>query len=198
RSSCGSTISLTRLRELLVRCVVRVAAGEWILVSGGRPIHHPLRVMLGFRVTRNDRFTMARAGFFRHLLKRDGGDGAVEPRAVELSPAEAGQLATVFAPPRRLRDLGRTSWLAVGLILLLAGVVWLLGTTQTIVGPLVAAAIVATVAGPIVRRLTVHRIPRAAGAAIVLLPAVALAGLVPVIVIGGVASPAPANVTQTS
>ena len=144
--------------------------------------------MLGFRVTRNDRFTMARAGFFRHLLKRDGGDGAVEPRAVELSPAEAGQLATVFAPPRWLRDLGRTSWLAVGLILLLAGVVWLLGTTQTIVGPLVAAAIVATVAGPIVRRLTVHRIPRAAGAAIVLLAAVALAVLVLVIVIGGITS----------
>jgi predicted PurR-regulated permease PerM len=146
--------------------------------------------MLEFRVSRNHRITMARAGFFRHLLKRDGAVGAVEPRAVELSPAEAGQLATVFAPPRWLRDLGRTSWLAVGLILLLAGVVWLLGTTQTIVGPVVAAAIVATVTGPIVRQLTAHRIPRAAGAAIVLLAAVAIAVVVLVIVIGGITSQA--------
>jgi predicted PurR-regulated permease PerM len=133
---------------------------------------------------------MARAGFFRQLLKRDGAVGAVEPPAVELSPAEAGQLATVFAPPRWLRDLGRTSWFLVGLFLLLAGLVWLLGTTQTIVGPVVAATIVAAVTAPIVRWLTAHRIPRAAAAAIVLLTAVALAVLVLVIVIGGITSQA--------
>jgi len=52
---------------------------------------------------------MARAGFFRHLLKRDGAGGAVETPAVELSPIEAVQLSTVFAAPRWLRDLGRTS-----------------------------------------------------------------------------------------
>ena len=133
---------------------------------------------------------MARAGFFRQLIKRDGAVGAVEPPAVELSPAEAGQLATVFAPPRWLRDLGRTSWFLVGLFLLLAGLVWLLGTTQTIVGPVIAATIVAAVTAPIVRWLTAHRIPRAAAAAIVLLAAVALAVLVLVIVIGGITSQA--------
>jgi putative heme transporter len=134
---------------------------------------------------------MARAGFFRHLLKRDGVDGAGEPPPpVELSPVEAGQLATVFTPPRWLRDLGRTSWLLVGFFLLLVGLVWLLGTTETIVGPVVAATIVAAVTAPIVRRLTAHRIPRAAAAAIVLLTAVALAVVVLVIVIGGITAQA--------
>ena len=133
---------------------------------------------------------MARAGFFRHLLKRDGAVDGSAPPAVELSPAEAGQLATAFTPPRWLRDLGRTSWLLVGLFVLLAGMVWLLGTTQTIVGPVVAATIVAAVTAPIVRWLTAHRIPRAAAAAIVLLAAVALAVVVLVIVIGGITSQA--------
>jgi predicted PurR-regulated permease PerM len=131
---------------------------------------------------------MARAGFFRHLLKRDVAVDASEPHPVELSPAEAGQLATVFAPPRWLRDLGRASWLLVGLFVLLAGVVWLLGTTQTIVGPVVAATIVAAVTAPVVRRLTTHRIPRAAAVAIVLLAVAAVAVVVIVIVIGGVTS----------
>jgi putative heme transporter len=131
---------------------------------------------------------MARAGFFRHLLKKDGAVDASESPPVELSSVEAGQLATVFAPPRWLRDLGRASWLLVGLFVLLAGVVWLLGTTQTIVGPVVAATIVAAVTAPVVRRLTTHRFPRAAAVVIVLLAVAAVAVVVIVIVIGGVTS----------
>ena len=129
--------------------------------------------------------------FFGHLFKRDGAGKPAESRPVELSPLEAGQLSSVFAAPRWLRDLGRASWLLVGLFLLLAGFVWLLGTTQTIVGPLVVATIVATVAAPVVRWLTAHRVPRAAGAALVLLGAVALAVLIVVIVIGGITSQNP-------
>ena len=125
---------------------------------------------------------------FRNLLRRDGAVKPAEPQSVELSPAEAGQLSTVFTPPRWLRDLGRASWLLVGLFALIAGIVWLLGTTQTIVGPVVAAAIVATVTAPIVRRLTEHRVPRAAGVAIVLLSVATVAVLVVVIVIGGITS----------
>jgi predicted PurR-regulated permease PerM len=123
----------------------------------------------------------------RHLLKRDG---AVEPteRSVELSPVEVGQLSSMFTPPRWLRDVGRTSWLLVGFFALLAGVVWLLGTMHTIVGPVVAATIVATVTAPIVRELTKHRIPRPAAAAIVLLGVAALGVLVLLVVIGGITS----------
>jgi len=122
-----------------------------------------------------------------HLFRRDRAGKSVEP-PVELSPLEAGQLSSVFTPPRWLRDLGRTSWLLVGLFLLVAGIIWLLGTTQTIVGPVVAATIVATVMAPLVRLLTAHRLPRAAAAAIVLLGVATLAFLVVLVVIGGITS----------
>jgi putative heme transporter len=125
----------------------------------------------------------------RHLLRMDHAAqrAASEPPGVALTPLESGQLATVFSPPRWLRDLGRSAWLLVGVFALFAGVVWLLGTTYTIVGPVIAATIVATVTGPIVARLARH-MPRAAGAAIVLLGIVAITVFVVVIVIGGVTS----------
>jgi len=103
----------------------------------------------------------------------------------ELAPAEAGELASVFASPRWLRDLGRMCWLLLGVLALLAVLGWLLGTTETIVGPVVAGTIVATVAGPVVARLTRH-MPRAAAAVIVLLALAAVAAAVVVLVIGGI------------
>ena len=48
-----------------------------------------------------------------------------------------------FAAPAWLRDLGFSSWLLVGFVLIIVGVVWLLGQTSTIVMPVVLAAIVA-------------------------------------------------------
>jgi putative heme transporter len=126
--------------------------------------------------------------FLRHRFKRDGATQPAEPSPVELGAQEVRQLETAFTPPRWLRDLGRTSWLLVGLFLLLAGLTWLLGTTNTIVGPLLAAVIVATVTAPIVRQLASHRIPRAAGAAIVVLGAAVLAAVIAIVVIGGITS----------
>jgi predicted PurR-regulated permease PerM len=108
-----------------------------------------------------------------------------EPPVFELRPDEAGQLASLFAPPRWLRDLGRLSWLLVGFFALVLGLVWLLGTTYEIVGPVVAGLIVATVAMPIVSTLARH-MPRAAAAGLVLLAVAALAVTVLVVVIGGI------------
>ena len=105
----------------------------------------------------------------------------------ELGPAEAGELTSVFNAPRWLRDLGRTAWLLLGVLFLLAVLGWLLGTTNTIVGPVVAGTIIATVAGPVVGRLALH-MPRAAAAGIVLLALAAVAAVVIVVVIGGITS----------
>jgi putative heme transporter len=126
--------------------------------------------------------------FLRHLRKKDGATAADEPTRLELDAAQARELATVFTPPRWLRDLGRTAWLLVGLFALLAALVWLLGTTYTITGPVVVATIIGTVAMPIVAGLERHRWPRAAAAVVVLLGLAALAVLVLVIVIGGITS----------
>jgi predicted PurR-regulated permease PerM len=126
-----------------------------------------------------------RAHFPRHRQRKDAAGIAVGRDGIEISVSELEALSTVFSPPRWLRDLGRASWLLVGVFALLAGLIWLLGVTYTIVGPVVGAAIVATVAMPLVAKLERH-MPRAAAAVIVLLGLVALGLVVVVIVIGGI------------
>jgi len=68
---------------------------------------------------------------------------------------------------------------------LVAGLVWLLGVTSTIAGPVAAAAIIATVTSPLVAVLARH-MPRAAAAAIVLVGLVGLATVIFVLVVAGI------------
>jgi predicted PurR-regulated permease PerM len=95
------------------------------------------------------------------------------------------QLRDAFGTPRWLRDLGRSSWLLVGVLALVGGLIWLLAATYTIVGPIVCALIVSVVAMPIVRLLD-RRLPRALAAALVLLAIAAICVLVVVIVVAGI------------
>jgi predicted PurR-regulated permease PerM len=124
---------------------------------------------------------------------RAGPDSASEP---QLRDDELAELETTFAPPPWLRDLGFASWLLVGVLGVLAGIIWLLGATYTIGGPVVAATIVGTVAMPIVAFLQRRRVPRPLGAVIVLLAIVALGVAVLVIVIGGIRSQSSAIATE--
>jgi putative heme transporter len=118
----------------------------------------------------------------RQARRKTQSDG----RAREIEAVDLQELTTAFAPPRWLRDVGRTSWFLVGVFALLAGLAWLLGATYTIVGPVVAATIVATVAMPGVAWLQGHRVPRAAGAAVVLLALAAIGVVILVLVLGGI------------
>jgi predicted PurR-regulated permease PerM len=94
-------------------------------------------------------------------------------------------LQHAFSTPRWLRDLGRSSWLLVGVLALLGGLIWLLAATYTIVGPMVCALIVAVVAMPLVRFLD-RRMPRALAAVIVLLAIAAVVVFIVVIVVAGI------------
>ena len=98
------------------------------------------------------------------------------------------ELTAALAPPRWLRNLGRTAWLLVGVALFLAGAVWLMSLTQSIVTPVITAAVVASVASPLVGWLSRHHVPRAAGAALVLLGLAAVGALAFVMVVAGIAS----------
>lgn len=109
---------------------------------------------------------------------------AVAPPEPEPLPAEA--LTGLFETPRWLRSLGRTSWLLVGVAALLVGLIWLLGITASIVQPVVAGGVIAAVAAPCVAWLGRHRVPRAAGAGIVLLAVVAVAVGMVLLVVGGI------------
>jgi predicted PurR-regulated permease PerM len=104
---------------------------------------------------------------------------------VEIDPSE---LSGIFAAPGWLRDLGIASWLLVGVAAALAGAVWLLALTQTIVVPVIVAAIIASVASPIVDWLQRRGVPRAGGTVIVFLVLVALAVGVALMILGGIAN----------
>ena len=106
-----------------------------------------------------------------------------EPAPTEVSATELGRL---FDPPRWLQDLGLLAWCLVGVGLVLFGTIWLLGAVSTIVVPVVTGTIAAAVAGPLVDALQRRRVPRAAGAALVLLLLLALGALVLLLVLGGI------------
>ena len=93
--------------------------------------------------------------------------------------------ATVFAPKQWLRDLGMSSWFLLGAALLLAGICWVLAQASTIVLPVVAGAVVATVAAPIVTWLGRHGVGRGWASLVVLLLLVAAAAVILVVVLGG-------------
>jgi putative heme transporter len=110
-----------------------------------------------------------------------------ENEVIEIEP---GELSGLLAAPRWLRDLGFSAWLLVGAGAALIGLIWLLSLTQTIVMPVITAAIIASVASPLVGWLNRHRIPRGVGAALVLLAIVLLGLGVGLIVLTGIASQA--------
>src|SRR3954451_803444 len=106
---------------------------------------------------------------------------------VELAP---GELRGVFAAPSWLRDLGMMSWLLVGVAVLLVGLATLLSLTNTIVAPVVTAAIIAAVLSPLVGVLERRGLPRAGAAALVFVALIVVAGVLAVLMLGAVTTQA--------
>jgi putative heme transporter len=125
---------------------------------------------------------MIRARLRRRPKERDA-----EP-ADTVVEIEAGELSGLFATPAWLRDLGLTSWLLVGVTLLLVGLVWIFSLTHTIVLPVITAGVVAAVASPLVAALAGHGVPRIVPAILVLLGLVALGVAFVVLIVAGVTS----------
>lgn len=112
---------------------------------------------------------------------------AAEKEVIEIEP---GALSGLFAAPKWMRDLGFSAWLLVGVAAALVGTVWLLSLTQTIVLPVLVAAIIASVSSPLVDRLRGFGIPRAAGAALVFILIIAVTVGIGLIVLDGISSQA--------
>jgi predicted PurR-regulated permease PerM len=104
----------------------------------------------------------------------------------DLVEIDASELTGVFAAPGWLRDVGLTSWLLVGVALLLVGLVWLASLTQTIVAPVITAAVVAAVASPLVAWLNRRRIPRPLGAVLIMLGLIGVGLGLFLVVVGGI------------
>ena len=80
----------------------------------------------------------------------------------------ASERSAQFSAPAWLRDLGFSSWLLVGFVLIIIGLIWLLAETSTIVMPVILATVLGAVAGPAVGWLERRRVPRVGGAVLVL------------------------------
>jgi putative heme transporter len=123
----------------------------------------------------------------RGRLKRPHAQGApataTEGDYVEI---DARELSGVFAAPGWLRDIGLTAWLLVGVALFLVGAVWLASLTQTIVVPVITAAVVAAVASPLVAWMNRRGLPRVLGAILVFLGIAAVGVGLFVMVITGI------------
>jgi putative heme transporter len=129
-----------------------------------------------------------RRTLFRGRSRRPGPEGsAAGDEVIEIEP---GALEAIFAAPKWLRDLGFSAWLLVGVGAALLGAIWLLSLTETIVMPVLTAAIIASVTSPAVDWLGRRRIPRAVGAAMVFLLILGIAVGVGLMVLGGIASQA--------
>jgi putative heme transporter len=129
--------------------------------------------------------------FISRLRSRDSHvEAASGPAAMGEQPTvvqiDATALSRVFSAPMWLRDLGLLAWFLVGVALVLVGLVWLLGLTSTITEPVLVGLILATVAGPLVSKMQHRGLPRAAGAALVLLALLVLFGIIALLVFGGI------------
>ncbi len=122
-------------------------------------------------------------GRLRRRGRREPDASGPDEEYIEIDP---GQLSGIFSVPQWLRDVGLMAWLLVGVGLLIGGMIWLLGLTQVIVAPVIAASVIAAVASPLVGKLNAHRVPRALGAALILLSIVAIGVGVTVVIITGI------------
>jgi predicted PurR-regulated permease PerM len=131
---------------------------------------------------------MSERRILRGRLRRPEREGSpAENEVVEIEP---GELSGLFAAPKWMRDLGFSAWLLVGVAAALVGTVWVLSLTQTIVMPVLTAAIIASVASPLVDRLRDRGIPRAAGAVLVFLVILLVSAGIALLVIVGISSQA--------
>jgi predicted PurR-regulated permease PerM len=113
---------------------------------------------------------------------------AQPPKIAGMASERSVQASVQASAPTWLRNLGFSSWLLVGFVLIIIGLIWLLGETATIVMPVIVATVLGAVAGPLVGRLEGHRVPRAAGAVLVLLGLVAIGVLIFCLVFGGISA----------
>lgn len=127
-------------------------------------------------------------------VQPDGGEAVVrETRIIEI---DAGAIDSAFVAPKWLRDIGMTSWYAVGAALLLLSIISVLAITSTIVIPVIVAGVVAAVAAPVVSWLNSFGVPRAIGTILLVLTFILVLAGVGYAVMSGVVSQSAESSTQ--
>lgn len=119
------------------------------------------------------------------IRRRPAGGVEAGTTYVKLEP---GAIESAFVAPKWLRDVGLTSWFAVGAAILLGALVALVAITATIAIPVIVAAVVAAVAAPVVSWLQRLGLPRGLGTVVLVLALVAVVAFVLWAVVSGITS----------
>lgn len=114
-------------------------------------------------------------------------DGSSQPAAER--PAQH-TVNLTFNAPVWLYGLGRTSWLVVGVALVVLGFLHVVADAGTILMPLLVATVLAVVCAPLVSRLTRAGIPRGASTALFVVGVFGVAALLGYAIVVGVISEA--------
>lgn len=122
------------------------------------------------------------------LRNRAVAPGETSPAATAYIQIDTGAIESAFVAPKWLRDIGLTSWFAVGAVLLLGGLVALVAVTATITIPLILAGVIAAVASPLISWQQRRGIPRGIATLLFLVAFVAIAALFGWAVISGIVS----------
>lgn len=109
------------------------------------------------------------------LKNRAVAPGEPAPAANAYVQLDADAIESAFVAPKWLRDIGFTSWFALGAALLLVALIGLLAATATIVMPLILAGVIAAVASPVIAWQERKGIKRGLGTLFFLLAFVAVA-----------------------
>lgn len=118
------------------------------------------------------------------------GESSTETSTATYVRLDPGAIESAFVAPKWLRDIGLTSWFAVGAAVLLVLMVAIVAITATITIPVILAAVVAAVASPIVGFLQRHGVPRGIGTILFVLLVVAIVAFVFWAVLAGISSQA--------
>lgn len=127
-------------------------------------------------------------------VQSDG--GAAAARDTRLIEIDAGAIDAAFVAPKWLRDIGMTSWYAVGAALLLLSIIAVLSITSTIVVPVIIAGVVAAVAAPIVSWLHALGVPRAIATILLVLTFILVLAGVGYAVMSGIVSQSAESSTE--
>ena len=126
-----------------------------------------------------------RVPFLKNSAVAPGEPAPATTAYIQLDP---GAIESAFVAPKWLRDIGLTSWFAVGAVLLLGGVIALVAVTATITVPLILAGVIAAVAAPLISWQQKHGIPRGVATLLFLIAFLAVAAAFGWAVVSGIVS----------
>ena len=123
--------------------------------------------------------------------RETGDSAATEPRPAHDAVADAEGVPSAFAPPKWARDVGRWSWIIVGVAIVLLVAAVAVAATRLLVYATLFAVLFGATFLPVADWLARHRVPRWLAALLVLVGLLVMAVLITLVVVYGLVNQVP-------